>query len=108
MAGVRSFRSVSVTASGAVQRVMGPNVNRVALVVTNHSGVVGCFRFGEVPTSTSDGIGVYSGSSPAVLTAEQLGPGIKSSITLLAGVGSFWNFVEVSEAGVTADEISGT
>ena len=105
---IKSVKSTTVTATGAAQRVLGPNTRRVALIISSSSNSLGAIRFGEAPASANDGIMCTASAGPAVLTYEQLGPVIKSSVGFF-GVGAIlWNFTEVLEASDTVDEIIGS
>ena len=108
MAAVRTIKTTLVVATGAAQRVFGPNTKRVALLVSSNSTNFGAIRFGDVPSSIVDGIQVYNASGVVILTREVLGPAIKASINLFGTATNSYSFTEVLEDALTDTDIVGS
>ena len=108
MAAIRTIRTISITGTGAVQRVLGPNIKRVGLIVCSSTNSLSCFRFGDAPATTSDGIQVTTQGGPVILTYDLIGPSIKAGVFLLAIGAGVISFTEILEDTLTIDEIGGS
>ena len=108
MAAVRTWKTTTIVASGAAQRVLGPNDKRVGLIVCTNSNSLSAFRFGDAPAGTGDGIILIVNSGPFVLWGTDIGPTIKASVNLFGTAAAQLSFTEILEDNLTLSEIGGS
>lgn len=93
----RSLKPNRVVGTGNSDLILGPNGNRVALIIGFGGNADLIISFGRASTANGDGLLMQTVSSPVTLTEELLGDNIKQSVFITVGAGIVGAVVEVTE-----------
>lgn len=92
----RYSRSLSLPVTIASAQLLGPNPNRVAVLLSSHDVTLYAVAFGEEATATT-GILVHPGTAPILLRIEDYGESIRGPINVIGGGGFNIAVTEVSQ-----------
>lgn len=103
----KGIRYLTLGSNGANQRVMGPNPNRVAVIISPSGSNNLVFKFGEPVTAATDGIYATQGRDNVVLTREQLGEVIMLPLHVWGTAGQNYTVCEVTGERLADPDITG-